>query len=345
MSWRKQLSSANSYVKGWRRFSVSRRPLSVGFVSKLVYGGVGVSFFAAAAISSLSKPEFTGAENGVPPSAFVWRWTIPATVQSSGAGARDPLEFDDEIDDFLFEDDHETKTQTLFWGSDASGIYLWGWISLGAGNYFVFGLLATVIALCGGMITALGCEWLGRPMIPVSDRPAPWRQWAQKISRAALEVYDYFPKLLLLILIGGIWGSSIFTLSLAIGVFSMFLAAAAFRDSLSHYLNSEYYLNAVEIGLSPSQILFRHVLLHKWLPVIWAQAPFILSAFILYEATLSYLGYGDPWEVKSWGYLIINNSLSAHASWGYKIPLTCLLLVTTSLYLLGDALQERLAPR
>ncbi len=67
----------------------------------------------------------------------------------------------------------------------------------------------------------------------------------------------------------------------------------------------------------------------------------MLSAFILWEATLSFFNWTVP-GFNSWGQLIQYNM--TQGNWSYRIPLVSILFIISALYILGDALRERYAP-
>jgi peptide/nickel transport system permease protein len=65
----------------------------------------------------------------------------------------------------------------------------------------------------------------------------------------------------------------------------------------------EYVLAARSLGAGPARILFRH-LLPACAGYLFVQATLLLPAFILAEATLSYVGLGFPQEIPTWGTML-----------------------------------------
>jgi peptide/nickel transport system permease protein len=108
----------------------------------------------------------------------------------------------------------------------------------------------------------------------------------------------------------------------------------------------DYVQAARLLQLSPTKILFRHVLLNVVEPVlVIATVGFGLA--IIVEATLSFLGVGMPPSQPSLGTLVRtgNDFLFAGAWWMTIFPGAALLLLVLSINLLGDWLRDVLNPR
>lgn len=79
----------------------------------------------------------------------------------------------------------------------------------------------------------------------------------------------------------------------------------------------DYAQAAVALGASPSRILLRH-LMPATAGYLGVQATLLLPAFIVAEATLSYVGLGFPDTVPTWGTMLqdaANISLLADSPW------------------------------
>ena len=66
---------------------------------------------------------------------------------------------------------------------------------------------------------------------------------------------------------------------------------------------NDYFLAARAVGTSTSQILVRHVLPNIVPPVIISFS-INIGAVIISEASLSFLGFGLPLDIPSWGGLL-----------------------------------------
>ena len=99
-------------------------------------------------------------------------------------------------------------------------------------------------------------------------------------------------------------------------------------------------------GVPMTQILIRHVLPNIMAPIIIIFS-INIGAVIISEASLSFLGFGLPIKVPSWGGMLSREGRQYMeqaprlALW----PGLCLTLVVYSLNMFGDALRDLLDPR
>ena len=95
------------------------------------------------------------------------------------------------------------------------------------------------------------------------------------------------------------------------------VVARGVRAIIASERTREYAAAAHALGASRGRILFRH-LLPAAVPHMAVQATLLLPAFILAEATLSYVGFGFPDGYPTWGTMLhdaSNVSLLAETPW------------------------------
>ena len=119
-----------------------------------------------------------------------------------------------------------------------------------------------------------------------------------------------------------------------------FLARVVRSEYLS--LRETTYVEAARsMGASSWRIIIRHIL-PNILSVIIVIATMDIPWFILYEATLTYLGFGDPMS-SSWGVLLQRGYDSMTSSpWIMAAPGVALLITSLGFNLLGDGLRDAL---
>ncbi len=107
-------------------------------------------------------------------------------------------------------------------------------------------------------------------------------------------------------------------------------------------LREETYVEAARsMGASNFRIMLRHIL-PNMLSVIIVLATMDIPWFILYEATLTFLGFGDPMS-SSWGVLLENGFPFMRTSWwNLAFPGLALLVTSLGFNLLGDGLRDAL---
>jgi peptide/nickel transport system permease protein len=118
-------------------------------------------------------------------------------------------------------------------------------------------------------------------------------------------------------------------------------AARGVRAILAAERHREYAEAARSLGAGHARLLFRH-LLPACRGFLWVQALLLLPAFILAEATLSYVGLGFPEPVASWGTMLrdaANVRAMAEFPWLLS-PAAAIVVVVLGLHLAGGV-QER----
>ena len=75
------------------------------------------------------------------------------------------------------------------------------------------------------------------------------------------------------------------------------------RGTVIGIKENDYFLAARAVGTSTSQILLRHVL-PNIMPVVIIIFSINIGGVIIAEASLSFLGFGLPLEIPSWGAML-----------------------------------------
>lgn len=160
-----------------------------------------------------------------------------------------------------------------------------------------------------------------------------------------IDVLIAFPTLLLAIMLAAVFGSGLPIVIAAVGIGYAVSIARVLRAELRQVASLDYVLAARAAGLGRWAI-FRTHLLPGITPVFTVQLSLSAGLAILAEAGLSYLGFGAPPDVPSWGRMLAETQsfISVHplvVMWpGLAITITVL-----AFYLLGDALREATDPR
>jgi len=154
-----------------------------------------------------------------------------------------------------------------------------------------------------------------------------------------IEIWNSVPELYVLIIFASIFEPSILLLLVLLALFGWV--------SLSDYVRAEFLRNrslefvkaARALGLSNSQIIWRHVLPNSLTPVI-TFLPFRMSAAILALTSLDFLGLGVPAPTPSLGDMLRQGKENLDA-WWITVPTFAVLVFTLLLLtLIGDALRD-----
>lgn len=170
-----------------------------------------------------------------------------------------------------------------------------------------------------------------------------------KVDNFLMRIVDFLlviPDLPLALVIIAVWGRGLWKIIFVISLLSWTYTARLVRSQTLSIKERQYVLRARAIGAGSIRIILRHIL-PQVLPLIIAQAVLDISASILAESSLSFLGLGDPTLV-TWGNMLnfaFERAVSRQAWWFLLPPGFAILWVTLALILIGTSLEEVVNPR
>ncbi|NHI16359.1 ABC transporter permease subunit [Microbacterium excoecariae] len=188
------------------------------------------------------------------------------------------------------------------------------------------GLVATIV---GVVLASLGA---------LTARPV------REAVAVLIDILIAFPVLLIAMMISAVWGGSLWVVVWSVGIGYGVNIARVARIELRRLGHADYVLAARAAGLTPGQVLARH-LLPGAAPVFIVQLSWSMAAAVLAEAGLSYLGFGAPVTQPSWGLLLseLQAYIAVHPA-SVLAPGIAITATVLSLNLLGDALREATDP-
>ena len=195
------------------------------------------------------------------------------------------------------------------------------------------GLAATVLAVVIGSIVGIAAGFFGGRFGGVLMRLTEW--------------FLVIPFLPLAIALAAILGPSVRNIILVIGITSWPQTARLIRAQVLTLKERDYVDRSRALGASDWHLMTRHILPNVS-PLILANTTLTVPIVILSEATLSFLGLGDPSNA-SWGKML-DDAFEAGAvtleAWWYILPPGIgIMLVVLAFTLCGTALEEILDPR
>ena len=161
-----------------------------------------------------------------------------------------------------------------------------------------------------------------------------------------VDAWMSFPGLLLLLTVMSITGRGILQLIVVLGIAGGIPASRVVRGAVLGVKENAYFQAAEVIGCSTGKTLVRHVLPNIAAPIIVIFS-INIGAVIITEASLSFLGFGLPLQIPSWGGMLSREGRQYMemaprlALW----PGLCLTIVVYSLNMFGDAVRDLLDPR
>lgn len=218
-----------------------------------------------------------------------------------------------------------------WFGTDLQGHDIYARTVYGARASVTVGLGATLLVFAvGGVVGALAGFYGG---------------WLDAVISRVTDIFFGLPLLLAaIVLMQVLHHRTVWTVIAILALFGWPQIARIARGAVLEVRGSDYVLAAKALGMSRFQTLLRHALPNAVGPVI-AMSTIALGAFIVTEATLSYLGVGLPSSVVSWGGDI--NLAQTRLRAGSPIlfyPAGALATTVLAFMMMGDALRDALDP-
>ena len=217
-----------------------------------------------------------------------------------------------------------------WFGTDSNGKSLFDGVWFGARNSILISVIATFVNLFIGVV--IGGIW----------------GISKSVDRIMMEVYNVInniPSLLIVIVLTYSIGAGFWNLIFAMSVTTWISVAHSIRIQMLRYRDLEYNLASRTLGTPSYKIIMKNIM-PQLVSVIVTSTSQMLPSFISYEAFLSFFGLGLPITVPSLGRLISdysqNVTTNAYLFW---IPLTTLVLVSLSLFVVGQNLADASDPR
>lgn len=168
--------------------------------------------------------------------------------------------------------------------------------------------------------------------------------WLDDVLMRLTDAMQTIPSFLSAIAIVGIVGPSLPTIIVAIAVVSWPMIARLVRAEFLRLRTYDFVQSCRIVGMSDMRIIFTQILPNCLAPIIVASSVLVATAIIV-EASLSFLGLGDP-NAMSWGTILGNGRAALRTAWYMTaIPAVALVLTVLALNLVGDALNDVLNPR
>jgi len=221
-----------------------------------------------------------------------------------------------------------------FAGTDLYRRDLWLGILWGAPVALAFGTVAAIATALLQVIIGAAGAWFGP-------------KWDELVQRIA-DFFLIIPVLPILILISVIYKVTIWSLLGWVIVFSVVGVSSKIARSITFQIREEQYIEAAKTyGASKTRMLFYYVI-PRIMPFTFALVALNVPTYIFLEASLSFLGLGDP-ELPTWG-RILGDAYSAGALyqgywWWVILPAFMIMLVSLGFTLLSYAFDKIVNPR
>ncbi len=219
-------------------------------------------------------------------------------------------------------------------GTDDVGHDLWAHLVYGSRVSVLVGLATATIALIIAVTVSLVAVYK--------------RGWFESIAFRVVDLTLGLPFLILVIVVAVFIGRSIFATILVLSVVLWARPARVLRATALRLRDTPHVVVAMASGAPAGWVIRRHFLA-RITPQVVAQFVRLVNLAVLSEASLAFLGLGDPGRV-SWGTtLYFANARSAFLTgawmWWILPPAFGLTLLSSGLALIGFGVEERSDPR
>lgn len=228
---------------------------------------------------------------------------------------------------------NEPPSRTHIFGTDTLGRDVYTRTIYGGRVSLTIGLTAAAISITIGVLLGAISGYFGG-----------------RVDMGIMRITDVmmtFPPLIIMMTVAAFVGPGLLNTVLIIGGIGWPATTRLIRGQLLTIKNFEFVYAAHALGLPDRIIIFRHSLPNTIAPLM-ASLTFAVSAAILTEAGLSFLGLGVPLPIPSWGNLMQdarNLVILQNMSWNW-IPAAVFTLVTIlCINFIGDGLRDAFDPQ
>lgn len=222
----------------------------------------------------------------------------------------------------------EKKHADYWLGTDSTGQSILIRLIEGTEAFFFPGVLASLIALLGGVFLGAFSGFYGG--------------WIAFAGRYITTLINSFPNLILVLLCTTVFGPNMYLIAGMVGVTFIPHIAEEIRRKVAQLKAEEFVMAAEAHGLRERSVLFFHIVWLHCLPMIIRQVVFLWGYLIILETSLNYLGKGVLQKGSSWGKMLYDygGNLFLDRYWSPMIVTAAVMMTMSGLYFLAEGLQK-----
>jgi len=132
-----------------------------------------------------------------------------------------------------------------------------------------------------------------------------------------------------------------------LGILNWPFMARLVRGQMLVARENEYVVAARSLGVKESAIMFKHIF-PNIIAVLIVNITISLANYIIYETTLSFIGFGINEPTPSWGNMltaVVNTHVLSNFWWRWVFPAFTLVATILSINIVGDGLREAIDPK
>jgi len=173
-------------------------------------------------------------------------------------------------------------------GTDNQGADIWAQVVYGARISLTIGLLAAILETIIGITVGVFAGYLGGPV--------------DEILMRIVDILLCLPLLPLLLALVALFGANVMYIVLFVAIFGWQSLSRIVRSHVLSLRETSFIECARAAGATRFYIIIKHMIPNV-LPIAFASMVLSVPSAILFEATLSFLGFGDP-SAPTWGRML-----------------------------------------
>lgn len=200
------------------------------------------------------------------------------------------------------------------------------------------------VSLFVGVISTLISVVIG---IPLGLLAAFYRGWFETLVMRATDIFMTIPSTILILFLVSMFGPSIVTVTVVIGVLGWTKFARQIYASVLSVREKDYVEGGIAIGQRDSVIIQKYILPNAIAP-IFISITFRIASAIILESSLSFLGMGVQMPAASWGNMLYNAqsiTILKSCQWMWLPPGLALMVTILSINFVGNGLRDALDPK
>ena len=217
-------------------------------------------------------------------------------------------------------------------GTTDVGRDIFSQVVLGTRTALTVGLLAAFLVTVVGSIVGIVAGYYGG--------------WVDTVIMRIVDFFYAIPFIPFVIVLSAVLKPSIWNVILAVSLLSWRTVARLVRSQVLSIVERPYIKAGRVAGAGNFRLMFKYILPNV-IPLILLEMAFMVNWAIAAEASIAFLGFGDP-SVPSWGqilHIVFSTGNSRVAWWWITTPGLAIVLLLLSIFFVARALEEVVDPR